>query len=324
VSAAQGANAAFSATMSKLPALVTGGSGFVGRSVVKHLVARGWPCVVLDICPPADPDLNRFVADGSVQFHAVDLAEPGTVAQVVAGLEGKAWLVHLASKVEPSRLFSGLEEHFRIHINPVVNLMEEIGGRLAGVCFASSIETYGTPQRQPLDETHPTVPFNLYGAGKLNAEHVFRISCDSLGVPLCILRLSHIYGPGEYYQKAMPVFIKACLDRGSVSLQGDGDDSRDFVHTTDVSRAIALALETGRSGIFNIAGGRTVSMRELLGLIQQLCNVSIDVVTVPRQRPKLEYAFDLAAARQGLGYVPTVDLADGLRSEIRWIQEQRR
>lgn len=311
-------------TMSRLPALITGGSGFVGQSVVKFLVTRGWPCVVLDIRPPSDHDLARLVANGSVRFHKVDLGDPGSIAGTVAGLDGKAWLVHLASRVEASRDFSRLEEHFRIHIDPAINLMEAIGDRLAGVCFASSIETYGTPQRLPIDESHPTIPFNLYGVGKLNAEHLFRIACDRLGIPLCVLRLAHIYGPGEHYQKAMPVFIRTCLDSGSVQLQGDGGDSRDFVHTTDVSYAISLALETCQQGIFNISGGRAVSMREMLSLIQKLCNSNVEILTVPRQRPKLEYAFNLSSARAGLGYVPTVDLADGLLSEIRWIQDRRR
>ena len=309
--------------MSRFPVVVTGGSGFLGQSVVEFLHARGWPCTILDIQPPSTPELVRLVATGAVRFQIVDLGDRKAVAAVAARLEHEFWLVHLASKVEASRDFSRLEEHFKVHIEPVINLMEGIGNRLAGVCFASSIEAYGTPRWLPLDETHPTVPFNLYGAGKLNAEHLFRLSCVKLGIPLCVLRLSHIYGPGEP-DRAIPLFIKTCLDGGTVFLQGDGDDRRDYVNIDDVSLAIALALETGSDGIFNIAGGQSIRVRELIELIQRLCDANISIVAVPRQRPKVDYAFDLDAARRSLGYVPAVGLAEGLRSEIRWIREQRR
>ena len=75
-------------------------------------------------------------------------------------------------------------------------------------------------------------------------------------------------------------------------------------------------------GIFNISGGRSVRMRELVGYIQELCSRRVEVIAVPRERPKLQYAFDLTAAKEGLGYEPTVNLMDGLLSEIRWLQNR--
>ena len=264
----------------------------------------------------------RLVTAKILPFFLGDAGDAKLVASVVAGLQSKLWLVHLASRVDASRQFTSLPQHFKDHIHLALNLMQVLSGHLAGVCFASSLEVYGTPLYLPIDEAHPTVPFNLYGAGKLNTEHLIRVSCERLEIPACILRLSHIYGPGEHHRKAIPVFIKACLEGSSISLQGNGDDSRDFVHTNDVSHAIALAIESSRMGIFNISGGRSVRMRELVGYIQELCSRRVEVIAVPRERPKLQYAFDLTAAKEGLGYEPTVNLMDGLLSEIRWLQNR--
>jgi nucleoside-diphosphate-sugar epimerase len=302
--------------------VITGASGFLGQNVAKRLIEAGHRCILLDLNEIGDQRLAQTVLEGRALFCRCDLGDRSTLLPVLDLLNGPAYLVHLASRVEATREFTGLDAHFGVHLDPIFGLMEVFGQSLEGVCFASTIETYGFPQRLPIDESHPTVPFNLYGVGKLNAEHLLRIYCERAELPQCVLRLSHIYGPGETYRKAIPVFIEHCLRNRDVTLQAGGRERRDFVHVDDIARAISLAIERKANGIYTISGGQSVAIREALEIIMEQCGANISVHDQPASRPGIDYEFDLSHARGELGYEPQVSLAEGLKSEIEWFEER--
>jgi UDP-glucose 4-epimerase len=301
--------------------IVTGGSGFVGQHVVRYLASKGYACLVLDQKGPEDPDLQQQIRAGTIRFSRVDLESLPSVEAIRSQVAGKAALVHLASKVDSSRVFSK-EAVGTVHdyLDPAFHLMRSLRGKLESVCFISTLETYGFPQYLPIDEFHPTNPFNFYGVGKLMAEHFLSIQCRELHVPLTVFRLSHVYGPGEKYRKAIPLFIEACLKKKTATLLGEGEDERDFIHVDDISRAIHLAIEKKPDGVFNLSGGRPVSMRELLKLIQSLTGSEVGVKHEVRTSEPLRYALSLEKINRQLGYEPKVSLEKGLEIEIRWLE----
>jgi UDP-glucose 4-epimerase len=267
--------------------------------------------------------LQAQIRAGTIRFLKVDLESLPSVEAVRSQVSGKAALVHLASKVDSSRVFSAdAVRSVHTYLEPAFHLMRTLRGKLESVCFISTLETYGFPQYLPIDESHPTMPFNFYGVGKLLAEQFLQIQCRELQVPLTVFRLSHVYGPGEKYRKAIPLFIEACLQKKPATIQGDGEDERDFIHVDDISRAIRLAVEKKADGVFNLSGGRPVSMRELLKLIQSLTGSEVEVKHEARTGGPLRYALSLEKINRRLGYEPRVSLEKGLETEIRWLEGQ--
>lgn len=199
-----------------------------------------------------------------------------------------------------------------------MNIAEGWAEQLLSICYISSWEVYGKPKRLPLDESHELDPFNVYGVGKLMAENYLRVFCQFLGMPLTILRLSHIYGPGEWHNKALPNFIKNCIAGRPHKLFGGGKDLRQFVHACDVAYAIHLSLGRPTGGIFNIAGWECLNIRQILDLVQAFFGTNLPVEELPADRPPLDLSFDLTHARQELDYEPQITLEDGVRGEIEW------
>lgn len=303
--------------MRPVPVLITGGGGFIGQHASHWLADRGHPVTVLSRRAPSDPRLQDRIAQGEIALRLCELNDPAGLAAALEGL-GPHWLLHLASKVEASRRFDGLEQHFAAHLGPIFQLMESLEGRVLGACLMSSIDAYGVPASLPVTESTPSRPFNLYGTGKLNAERLFQAWAEAADFPLCVLRPSQVYGPGDLHLKAIPVFIERCLRGEPISLQGDGTETRDYVSVRDVCNAIGLAIEGRAQGLFNVSSGRSVNMLQLLELIQALCGKKAELVPVPAARPKVDYRFDLTKASAVLGYAPTVPLAEGLAETIAW------
>jgi UDP-glucose 4-epimerase len=305
----------------KLPVVVTGGAGFLGQNVVRYLTQQGLECFVVDCKEPTAPELVRAVKAGKVKLVVVDLQDSSAVAGCVAKLPTKFHLVQLAAVIETiTEVTDKTPATLGYHVGISMNVAEGWRDRLLSMCYISSWEVYGVPKRLPLHEGHETQPFNVYGVGKFMAENYLRVFCNSLGIPLTILRLSHIYGPGEWHNKAIPNFIKNCIGGVSHKLFGGGKDLREFVHVRDIARAIELSFGRTENGIFNIAGGRALTVRQTLDLIETLFNVNLPVEELPADRPPLDLSFDLSHAKRVLGYEPQVTLEDGLREEIEWFR----
>jgi UDP-glucose 4-epimerase len=296
--------------------VVTGGCGFLGQNVAKSLIRHGFECIILDGQAPSDAQLLKDIEEGRCRYHSVDLKDRRCLEDVLATVGDEIHLVHLASRVSSVRSFVEVRENFETHIDVTLTLVDVLGTRTRSMCFASTIESYGVPRQARINEQHPTEPFNLYGVGKLIAEDVLKVEAAARGFRLSILRLSHIYGPGERYKKAIPNFIKACLTGSPVSLTGNGEDRRDYVHVDDVAQAIILCIKKCATGVFNISGGKSISTLEVLETVQRLCDVRLEVNHLPRTVPPLQYEFDISLARDVLGYRPMVSFEEGVQGEI--------
>ena len=302
-----------------LPIVVTGGTGFLGQNVIEYLCETGKKCIIVDQKDPSMPVVIQAVESGSIGLVVTDLMDRLAVDAALAELPPRFHLVHVAAVIETTtEVGPRTKETLGFHSGISMNMADRWRDRLVSICYTSSWEVYGVPKRLPLDESHETNPFNVYGVGKLMAETYLRVFCKSIGIPLTILRLSHIYGPGEWHNKAIPNFIKNCIAGQAHRLFGGGRDLREFVNARDVAYAILLSLDRTKDGIFNIAGGQSLNIRELLEIIQSLFETDLPVVELPADRPPLDLCFDLNRAKQELGYKPQITLEEGLREEIEW------
>lgn len=294
--------------------LVTGGSGFLGQSVVKTLATKGYRGVFLDLQEPTDPDVKRMVDSGRWVFHRCDFSDPESWKPLP--LNGPTYVIHLAGRVHTStEITAGTKLEFQTACG-LIPLLNGIGDNLVGVALASSIEVYGTPQTNPITEDHPTHPFNIYGIVKLVLEKLLTIYCKGR-VPLTILRLSHIYGPGDIHPKAIPSFIRNALAGKASILVNGGLDERAFVYVEDAARAFVAAAETKAQGVFNIAN-EAHCIHYTLQMIEHLCGQYFDHTPRFGEKAALKYNVDISRARAVLGYEPATTFIDGLRKTVEW------
>lgn len=304
----------------KTMVVVTGGSGFLGQNVIKYLASCGFGGVILDIKKPTDPQLIDILNSGSWKFYECDFSSAKSLCVFKSPAE-PFYLIHLAGIVTTTNaLTTTVVSEVQTQVNGVFTLLNHLGSALKGVALTSTIETYGFPETLPINETHPTDPFNIYGTVKLTLEYFLNIYCKSSRRPLAILRLPQIYGPGDTYAKAIPTFIKNCLQGKPSSIVNEGSDIREFVHVNDVGLALSLSISKMANGIFNITGGCPVSIAETLKLVQGICGSDITAENRSSNKQQLGYSFDLSKSRRELGYAPTVKFEDGLKSEVQWLK----
>ena len=151
---------------------------------------------------------------------------------------------------------------------------------------------------------------------KLAAEYLLRVWAARTGTPLSVLRLSHVYGPGDTSDKAIPNFLRACLRGETPRVSGDGSDTRDWVYVDDVVNAIITSLTRQAVGTWNIAGGTGTSTRQMLNAVRRLADSAAEPIWQPATRRATHVVLDIARAYTDLGWAPRVGLEDGLRRTV--------
>lgn len=301
----------------KRKVLVTGAAGFIGSRAVAALEKK------YDVYPLAR------LQNGA--FAAADLADMVALEKLAPRLAEIDVLVHLAAQVpkqfstEPGEIHSLLLNN----LHGTANLLSCMPA-LKHVCLASTIEVYGRPERVPVLETAPCRPMTPYGLSKLLQEEYAGYFCRSAGIPLTVLRLATVYGPGEKYARAIPNFIRALVGDGGqqrpVQLSsGSGRVMRDYVHIDDAVRCIELAISKKKDGVFNVTGGRPVSMAELARTVARLCGrKKLQVERRPAGPNSFDNYLSPKKAAEELGFRAKITLEEGLLQEIEYFRSQKR
>jgi UDP-glucose 4-epimerase len=178
---------------------------------------------------------------------------------------------------------------------------------------------YGDPEAVPVGETAPLEPASPYGLNKLALDHYLRLYHELYGLPTVALRYFNVYGPrsaGGPYAGVISVFLDQARGGRDITVDGDGTQTRDFVHVDDVVRANLLAATTDAVGeAYNVGRGEATTIRELAERVREVVGSDSTIVhTDPRPGDIDHSTADLSRARSGLGYEPSVPLEEGLRS----------
>ncbi|HLI14883.1 MAG TPA: NAD-dependent epimerase/dehydratase family protein [Acidimicrobiales bacterium] len=283
--------------------LVTGGSGFIGRHLVRRLAARGDEPVVADLLPFPDPAVPAVVGD--LRDRAVvDAAFEGGVDAVV----------HLAALTSVLRSVNEPHEVFTTNVDATELLLE--GCRARGVArfvFASTNAVAGDVGARRIDEELPLHPLTPYGATKAAAEMLLSAYAASYGLHSVALRFTNVYGAGMQAKDSVVArLMRAALAGGGIEIYGDGEQLRDYLYVSDAVQAIELGLRLETATTVTVGAGESVSMNELHRLACEVTGVEIGKEHVPGRPGEMPAVVVDTKRARALGFSPAYSLREGL------------
>jgi dTDP-glucose 4,6-dehydratase len=305
--------------MTAVRVLVTGGCGFIGSHFVKRLVARGDEVVVLDKLTYSG---NLANLDGveHVFVHG-DIADPVTVA---GAAEGCGAVVNFAAETHVDRSILAAGEFVRTDVVGTYVLLEWV--RNAGVPFVqvSTDEVYGDMPEGAAEEGDPLRPSSPYAASKAGGDLQVQSYVRTFGIDARITRGANTYGPFQYPEKLVPLFVTNALDLAPLPVYGDGRQRREWLHAEDHCAAIDLVLRTGEpGGVYNVGGEERENL-EVTRLIVGLTGADPELIRHVEDRPGHDRRYCVDSSRiEALGWKRERTFEDGLADTVAWYRERR-
>ncbi|WP_214409886.1 dTDP-glucose 4,6-dehydratase [Sphaerisporangium fuscum] len=304
--------------------LVTGGAGFIGSHYVRTLVAGGYPALagarvtVLDALTYAGNLANLEPADGGYDFVHGDICDAGLLAEVVPGHD---LVVNFAAESHVDRSIDGPADFVRTNVLGTQTLMQAcLDAAVPKVVQVSTDEVYGSIDEGSWREDAAVRPRSPYSAAKAGGDLIALAYAVTHGLPVSLTRCGNNYGPYQFPEKVIPLFVTNLIQGRKVPLYGDGGNVRDWIHVDDHCRGIQLVAERGEPGeIYHIAG--TAELTNLQLTQRLLDEVGADwsmVERVPdRKGHDRRYSLDDSKLR-AMGYAPATGFDEGIAATVRW------
>jgi nucleoside-diphosphate-sugar epimerase len=306
-------------------ALVTGVAGFVGSHLAERLLDSGAEVLGIDCFTDYYARQLKEANLGLLRAHdRFSFAETAIQAAPLDQLlDGVTHVFHLAAQAGVRKSW-GRDFHIYTtnNVEATQVLLEAcVGKPLARLVYASSSSVYGDAVAIPMREDAVPQPLSPYGVTKLAAEHLCHLYSANHGVPATSVRYFTVYGPRQRPDMAFNRFLRAALQGDSLSVFGDGSQTRDFTFVAD---AVAATMAAGDRGVpgraYNIGGGSRVSLNEVLDIVGRVTGKVLQINRGPAQKGDMRDTYaDTSLAKADLGFSPTVSLVDGLAEEYRWL-----
>ncbi len=292
---------------------ITGGAGFIGSHIADQLH---------DATVSVYDDLSTGKT-ANLPFDATliqgDVRDTAHLREVVKNAD---LIFHQAAQVSVTRSIEDPVSSHETNLDPILTILEAARGTDTRVVFASSAAIYGEPKYTPIDEAHPKEPNSPYGLEKYSADHYCRLYHDLYDVDAVALRYFNVYGPRQQagdYSGVISIFRDQALAGAPITIEGDGTQTRDFVHVDDVVQANLLAAtdEDAPGKAFNVGTGTQITIRELAEAIKDATNSDSEIIHVdPREGDIDESVADISRARKKLRYEPKYDIHDGIKAYL--------
>ncbi len=305
--------------------LVTGGAGFIGSNIVEALVEEGGSVRVLDnFSTGRRENLAEFL--GAIELIEGSITNPATCASVCEGID---FVLHQAALPSVPRSVADPAASHEACATGTLNML--VAARDAGVkrfVYAGSSSAYGDTPTLPKVESMPTLPRSPYAVAKLMGEQYCRAFSLIFGLETVVLRYFNIFGPRQdpasQYSAVIPLFITKALTGESPTIDGDGEQTRDFTYVQNAVCANLLAC-TADAGyvsgeVFNLGCGERISVNRLWEAIQEDTGAAVEPVHGPaREGDVRDSLASLDKIQTRMGYESTVSLAEGLRRTVEWL-----
>ncbi len=306
--------------------LVTGGAGFIGSNFVEYALGAhpDWRITTLDKLTYAGrlENLREVMDHPRHRFVRGDVADAAVAGPLVAAAE---IVVHFAAETHVDRAIRDAGAFIQTDVyGTFVLLAAACGARgLRRFLQVSTDEVYGSVAAGASTETDELRPRNPYAASKAGAERLAYSYWATHDVPVVIARASNNYGPRQFPEKLIPLFVSNALDNLPLPLYGDGRHSRDWLHVSDHCRALDLLIERGRPGeAYNVGGGSELQNAALTGMILDLLERPASLVRHVPDRPGHDRRYRLDTAKlRALGWTPQVEFGAGLRAVVEWYRD---
>lgn len=298
--------------------VVTGAGGFLGNQIARQLISAGHRVAV------------SFSRGGSFMpgaLHSWTGPLPSPAFDALVRSFQPDWVVHCAGSSRVAKSFEDPQQDFRNNVLATRAVYQAVGASAprAGVVFLSSAAVYGQPERLPVLESTPTAPLSPYGEHKLECERIGREYSGTAGISTLNLRIFSAYGPGLRKQVLFDLYRKACSG-GTILLDGDGSEERDFVHVSDVARIVAWGVAQNLSGFetVNVASGSSCTIRELAARFLTALGMPRAVRFSGRVGPGTPRTWRVDHSKLcRLGLRPATSLETGLRGYADWLLQDQ-
>ena len=302
--------------------LVTGGAGFIGSHFVRLLADRGDDVAVLDKLTYAG---NRANLEGVPHaFHEGDIADPAAVAEAAAGADA---IVNFAAETHVDRSIHGPAEFILTDVLGTQVLLDHARENSMRLVHVSTDEVYGDIplDAPPCTEDAPLRPSSPYSASKTGGDLQVLAYVRTYGVDACVTRGANNYGPRQYPEKFLPLFVTNALDGEPLPVYGDGKQRREWLHVEDYCSAIDLVLREAPAGeVYNVGGQERENM-DVVRRILDLTGASPDLVRHVADRPGHDRRYSVDSSKvRALGWQPAHSFdATGLAETVAWYRENR-
>lgn len=325
--------------------IVTGGAGFIGSALVRHLVrARGDQVLTIDKLTYAGNRANLAAVAGCAnhRLEVVDICDAERLRGLLFDF-GPDALMHLAAESHVDRSIDGPADFIRTNILGTSALLETVreynadraGDQACGFLHVSTDEVYGTLGPEgAFSESSPYRPNSPYSASKAASDHLVRAWRATYGLPAMLTNCSNNYGPYQFAEKLIPVIILAALRGTPVPLYGDGQQVRDWLYVDDHIQGLVAVLENGALGrTYNIGGDCEKTnlevATEVLTAVAEQTDAEpgglLRLIEFVKDRPGHDrrYAIDASRIRAELGWRPKTSFADGIRQTVAWYLDHK-
>ena len=299
--------------------LVTGGAGFIGSNLIPLLLEKGYTVSVLDnLYSGKMENLTNVSEHPWFRFVGGDIRDKATLHNAIAGIDA---IVHLAALIDVTASVEDPALTHEVNVTGTLNVLQEATkSNVKKIVFASSTAVYGDTKILPVKEDAPLHPISPYAASKAASEAYFHAFNKCYSIDTVALRFFNVYGPKNQnspYSGVITKFLQKALKNETLNVEGDGEQTRDFIHVTDIVKALTLALEAENVGghAFNVCTGKPTSVNNLADTIAAATKQKLQVTHGPARVGDIRHSYgDPTKATNQLGFKAKVTLAEGLKT----------
>ena len=299
--------------------LITGGAGFIGRHLVAKLFDDGHDVTIFDnFSSSSKNDITNLLENG-VGLVTGDILDYDLLLKSISNYD---FVIHLAAQTSVSQSIADPKTTTDIIVDGTVNVLKScVKTNVKNLIFSSSAAVYGNSPDAPISENSQLSPVSSYGASKLVAEYNLQAFSRSFGLNCISLRLFNVYGNGQSSETVViRKFLKNISKDLPLEIFGDGTQTRDFVHVSDVIQAFSCAIkniEAKCGEVYNIGSGKATSINELASLLISSKGKDLQIIHKPEIQGEIKFSkADISLAKTDINYLPEVSLRDGLASLV--------